>query len=119
MNKTLKGIPLGHRVLVKIEKIEETLEETSESGIVLAIKTKTDHEREQEAHVRAHVVDIGKTANRYLDSHDGTGEPEYKVGDLVLIGRYAGNIISDIYDKNETYRLVKDVDIHMLLIEED
>lgn len=117
MTKITKVKPLGHRVLVKLQKIEEQLEEKSESGIVLAIRTKSEVLREQDAHVRAFVVDIGKTANKYLDSHDGSGECEYKVGDMVLIGMYAGNIIPDVFDKNEVYRIIKDVDIHALIEE--
>lgn len=96
-------------------RLKETVKERevkSESGIILEIKKQRQIQTEQEATVDAYIIAIGSTANLYLDSHDGTGQPEYKVGDLVTIGKYAGRLIPDIFDEDSIYRLIKDIDIH-------
>ncbi len=103
--------PFGHLVLVRLKKVEQEKEVKSESGIILKIKKNEQLENEQAAHVDAYIVAIGKTANKYLDNHDGQGVPEYKVGDLVMIGKYAGRLVPDIFDEEEIYRLIKDIDV--------
>jgi co-chaperonin GroES (HSP10) len=111
--------PLGHRVLVRLKKKEQVKEVKSEFGIILEQKSNKALQTEQEATCDAYIVAIGSTANKYLDSHDGTGETEYKVGDLVVIGKYAGRLMPDIYDQEEIYRLIKDNDINARYIGEN
>lgn len=103
--------PLGHRVLVRLKKVELEKERKTAGGIIYDIKKNKELELERAAIVEAYVIAIGSTANKYLDSHDGTGEHEYQVGDLVNIGQYAGKYVPDIFDEDEIYRLVKDIDI--------
>lgn len=97
---------------MRLKKVEQVKEVVSEGGVILEIRKKKEMQTEQEATVDAYIVAIGKTANMYLDSHEGTGKPEYKVGDLVTIGKYAGRLMPDVFDDDEIYRLIKDIDIH-------
>ncbi|CAB4120971.1 GroES chaperonin family [uncultured Caudovirales phage] len=110
MAKLRDVAPLGHRILVKLKKLDEELEVLSPGGLIVEFKTKSDLEREQIAHIEAYVVEIGPTAGKYLDNHEGKGELGYGVGDLVLIGRYAGTDVPGI-EENEVYRLLKDNDV--------
>lgn len=93
--------------------MEQEKEVKTDWGFVTEIKKERQLDIEQEATCRAYVVSIGPTANKYLDSHDGTGECEYKVGDLVEIGKYAGRLVQGVFDTEEIYRLVKDIDLHV------
>jgi len=72
---------LGHRVL--LEMVSEVKEEKrSEGGIILAKEEKVYEEDSEIGIVRQ----IGATAYKDL----GEGEPWIKVGDRVMIARYAG-----------------------------
>lgn len=97
---------VGHRVLVKLKKIEKTKEIKSESGIVIELKTTEDLDLEQEAHVEAYIMDIGPQAWKAFDN----GEPWAELGDCILIAKYCGIQRKDIED-NEIYRLIRDDDV--------
>ena len=73
--------PVGHRVLVKPEKIEEKI------GSIVIAKATTD--KEQLAQVRGTVLDVGKDCWREFN------DPWCKIGDTVLYQRYAGMRVPD------------------------
>ena len=75
----MKVIPVGERILVKPDKIEET----TKSGLYLPTK------KEQEAQVVGEVLEVGADAYREYSS------PWCKKGDKVLYQRYAGMRIPD------------------------
>ena len=93
-------VPVGHRVLIKPDKIKNV----TDSGIML--NTPSQEEREQLASHRGVVVAIGSSA--YADQK----EPWCKIGDRVTYAKYAGLI----YKEKETadgleYRVINDLDV--------
>lgn len=97
--------PCGHRVVVKLKKVEET----TESGIVIA--TSTNLKREQYGVEEAYVTQIGKTAFLAFDD----GKPWCKIGDLVAITKYSGK---DYEDGDDIYRIINDEDVMAVLEDE-
>ncbi len=98
-------VPLGHRLLVKPQKIEEIDEAYAAAerlGLEIAGTEKT---REQAAVEKGVVVAIGTTAFK-----DFGGEPWCSVGDLVGFTRYGGRFIEDP-DSKEKYILLNDEDL--------
>ena len=91
--------PTGHRVLVKVTKVEEV----SQGGIIIP---KDVTKREQLGQDGGIVVEVGNTA--YSDQES----PWCKVGDYVKFGRYAGQLIrpKEASDGIE-YRVLNDLDI--------
>lgn len=89
--------PVGHRVLVLPEQIEET----TEAGIIL--HTASQRSREEMAQINGVVVALGTTA--YQDQP----EPWCKAGDKVIIGKYSG-LIYDGKD-GKKYRVINDLDV--------
>ena len=98
--------PCGHRVVVKLRKVEEK----TESGIVIA--TTTNLKREQYGVEEAYVTAVGKTAFKAFDD----GEPWCEVGDLVAITKYSGKDYEDP-ETGDIYRVINDEDI-MAILEE-
>lgn len=90
-------IPLGHRVLVLPDQIEEK----SAGGIVVSIAA--TKEREEMAQVRGVLIAIGPNA------WEEYGEPWAWIGDYVMFGKYAGAIVEG--NDGKKYRLVNDLDI--------
>ena len=91
--------PTGHRVLVKVTKVEEI----SQGGIIIP---KDVTKREQLGQDGGIVVEVGNTA--YSDQES----PWCKVGDYVKFGRYAGQLISPKEAKDGIeYRVLNDLDI--------
>lgn len=92
--------PVGHRLLV----MPEVIEEVSEGGIILGTHTQMD--RERLAQIRGYVVEVGSTA--YSDQPT----PWCKVGDLITFGKYSGLIYKgeETLDGNE-YRVINDLDV--------
>lgn len=92
--------PVGHRILIKPLSIEEI----TESGILLSVGVHAD--RERLAQIKGTVIEMGSTC--YSD------QPEAwcKVGDVVTFGKYSGLIYKgkDTLDEEE-YRVVNDLDI--------
>ena len=89
--------PKGHRVLIKPDAVEET----TESGIVLAVGTTA--ERERLAQLKGTIIELGSTA-----WHDQP-EPWANVGDRIIFGKYSG-LIYDGADEVE-YRIINDLDV--------
>lgn len=89
--------PLGHRVLV----LPEVVEETTSSGIIIA---KATTHKEQMAQIRALVIEVGPGA------WQDTTSPEWaKEGDTVLIGKYSGLVYEGKDSKD--YRVINDLDV--------
>ncbi len=105
--------PAGYRVLVKLKKIDQELEEVSEGGIITKVKTKDLRAQEQKGTQEAYVVDIGPTAWQAYD--DGT--PWAQIGDCVMICKYSGDDRHDI-EEDEVYRVINDRDIEAVFPEE-
>ena len=101
----MKIIPIGHRVLIKPDKIEEKI-----GSIYIA---KTVQEKEQQAQVSGVILGMGADCYREYDV------PWCKIGDKVLYQRYAGMKIPD--GKGgfiEDLLLLNDLDITGIIIDE-
>lgn len=102
----MRIVPVGHRVLIKPDKVEEV----TKGGIIIA---KQVVEKEQLAQATGTVVDIG------LDCWKEFAEPWAKIGDKVIYQRYAGMRIPD--GKGgfvEDVILLNDLDITGTILEE-
>jgi len=90
-------VPVGHRVLILPEQIEEA----TESGII--IHTAAQQDREALAQMYGTVVSMGSTA--YADQPNAW----CKVGDRVSFAKYSGLIYQGLDDKK--YRCISDLDV--------
>jgi co-chaperonin GroES (HSP10) len=106
MSITRNYRPCGHRVLVRLKKINEATEEKSKFGIVLAIKDKKYINREKMATCEAYVIRIGSQC--WTGYGDGSAWAE--VNDLVDIVKLSGQDHEDI-EESEIYRVINDVDV--------
>ncbi len=101
--------PTGYHILVKVEEVEET----TESGIVIA--TKTENKREQGGHDAGTVVAIGPTAYDGYAGCDGDTAQEraamwgFQVGDKVQFERYNGKLLD--LPGMENHRVIQDSNI--------
>lgn len=95
--------PVGDRVVVKINQMEEK----SEGGIILAGTTR---EKEQMAREEGIVLAVGAMCG----SDEGV---EYKIGDLVAFARYGGKHLGYDEEKNEI-RVMREIDILVVMEEE-
>ena len=92
--------PVGHRLLVLPEEVEET----SEGGIIIHVGGQKD--REQLAQIRGTVVAMGTTA------YDDQNDPWCKVGDFITFGKYSGLIYKGTETKDgKEYRVINDLDV--------
>lgn len=98
MLKMVYKDPVGHNVLVKLQKVEAT----TKSGIITALAT----DKQQRAVDFATVVKLGSQA--YKGFHDGTSW--VNEGDLVAIKRYSG-AVNDLTNHGDIYRIILDDDI--------
>ena len=91
MLKKTRLIPLGHRVLIKVDmtsnlgsdEVWDGENVTTKTGIIIAYDT--DKDKETKGARKGTVVDIGNTA---FDIYGKT--PWVKVGDIVFFKRYEG-----------------------------
>ena len=98
-------IPLGHRLLVKPEKLEDVdpmFAAAKRAGIQLM---ESDARKEQIAVDTGTVVLIGSTAFK-----DFGGEPWCNIGDKVAYTRYGGKLLKDPEDGIE-YIILNDEDL--------
>jgi chaperonin GroES len=91
-------LPCGHRVLVKIDEVEEK----TAGGIVLPKSTQSQQE---EAGIFGTIVAVGETAWK-----DFGGRSWACVGDRVMIAKYGGFIAQEP-DTAEKFRILNDEDI--------
>lgn len=103
----MKIRPVGHRILVKPDKVEKT----SKGGII--VQTETSLRLEQRAQVKATVLAVGPEAYKEFNS------PWCKEGDRILYQRHAGMRIPDS-DGNlsEDLILLNDLDVTGVVEEE-
>lgn len=109
----MKLIPLGHRILVKPQRVEDTdqlYKSAKAAGIELL---EYEIRKEQVAMDKGTVLDIGPTAFK-----DFGVEPWCQIGDLVAYARHGGKMIQDP-DSKEILLLLNDEDLICKLVEED
>ena len=95
-------IPCGHRVLVKIDEVEEKT-----TGGILIPKTVAD--KQEEAGIFGTVVAIGETAWKEFG-----GRAWAAVGERVMIARYGGFVAQEP-NTTEKFRILNDEDIVAVL----
>jgi len=105
MQNTSGISPVGHRVLVLPEEVEQT----TESGIVISFGSQSD--REALAQMYGQVIALGDTVWA-----DQPGEPWCSVGDRVSFAKYSGLMYEG--KDGKTYRVVNDLDIVAIVDEE-
>lgn len=105
--------PAGHRVLVKLKKIDEQKEVKSEGGLILEIKENKKIKAEKRATQEARIISLGPNAFKAFDD----GQPWCKEGDLAMICRYSGDDLEDIED-GEIYRIINDEDVQAIFVGE-
>ena len=101
-----KWIPAGYRIKVKLRPVSKEVEEKTESGLIVGIKTKKVVDQEQYANQIADVVAVGQSAWEGV----GDGKSWCKVDDVVLIARYAGQNRDD-EETGDIYSFINDQDI--------
>lgn len=96
----MKIVPLGERILIKPEPIEEI----SKGGIVVTVGD--NKKSEQAAQVRGTVLALGAQAYREYD------EPWCKVGDTILYQKYSGmRVPGDDGKLRDDLLILNDLDI--------
>jgi len=98
-------IPAGHRVLVKMQSLEEVDEQAArakKAGIYIPEESKRLEETRIDTGT---VVAVGKTAWA-----DFGGEAWCTVGDLIAYARHGGKRVTDPYTKEE-FLMLNDEDI--------
>jgi len=90
-------IPVGHRLVI----LPEVIEEVTKGGIIIAHETT---HKEQMAQIKAKVIAIGDGA-----WSDCTTPAWCEVGDTILIGKFSGLL----YDGEDglKYRVINDLDV--------
>jgi co-chaperonin GroES (HSP10) len=91
-------VPCGHRVLVKIDEVEEN----TNGGIFIP---KASAEKQEEAGIFGTLVAVGDTAWK-----DFGGRAWACVGDRVMIAKYGGFIAQESGDTTK-YRILNDEDL--------
>lgn len=89
--------PVGHRILILPEQVEEK----TEGGIIL--HTAAQKSREEMAQINGIVIDIGDT------SYNDQPSSWCSVGDKVIFGKYSGLIYDGVDGKK--YRIINDLDV--------
>lgn len=98
-------IPVGHRILIKPEKLEDidpAFAAAKRMGIVVE---SDERKREQAAVDKGFVISMGETAFQ-----DFGGTPWCAVGDKVGYTRYGGKLIKDP-ETEEEYIILNDEDV--------
>jgi co-chaperonin GroES (HSP10) len=103
MNKNIMNRhprPIGSYILVRLKRIDEEKEVKTDWGFIERIREDSQIKREQRGTKEAYIVAIGEDAPNELG-----GELGFKIGDLVLIAKYAGDDMDDVVD-GEIFRIV-------------
>lgn len=88
----------GYNLVVELHPTEKV----SAGGIILAKERVT---REQEASMRATVLDVGPDAFK-----DYSKKPWCKVGDTIIVQKYSG-VKTDMLNPEDLVRIIRDVDV--------
>jgi co-chaperonin GroES (HSP10) len=110
-------IPVGHRIVVKQEKLEEvdpTYKKATQAGILIA--DTLDKRREQLGLDKGTVVAIGPGAFVEFNNNQGLTEPWCNVGDRIAFAKYSGKNVEDP-DNNEVYMVLNDEDVVCIIRE--
>lgn len=105
--------PTGFRVLVKPDVLEEVDDRYKSAKAVGLLIAGQSVEREQEAVSTATILDIGPSAWRGFD--DGT--PWAKVGDRVVIAKFAGKVVKTV--EGTELRIINDEDVLSVIIKDN
>jgi len=108
---------LGDRILVKVKKdivdekfafnpLTRTYDEKSDSGVVIKCYNRQEIDNLRLGTQEAYVMQVGRNAYKSI----GDGHAWVKVGDLVTMNRWSGEVLPDIGD-GEIYRIVQDEDL--------
>lgn len=90
-------VPVGHFVLIEPEQVEET----TKSGIVVAVGK--DLDKEQMGQTDGIIVAVGD------DAWDDQASPFAQPGDRVVFGRYNGLLRKQ--PNGKSYRLISDLEV--------
>lgn len=101
--------PAGHRVLVWPIPSERK----TEGGILIPDEAA---KREDMAQIKAQVIAIGSGAFKTLPGYEADTDPWCKVGDIVLIAKFAGLYYNS--KSGQQYRVINDVDVVAVIGEE-
>lgn len=105
-------IPLGHRLLIKPQKLED-IDQAYKAARSAGIIIQESHEKLQQAAVdKGVVIAMGDTA-----FEDFGGIPWCFVGDLVAYARYGGKLITDPETK-EDFLILNDEDVICKIVKE-
>ena len=96
---------LGHRLIVKMKRIERK----TAGGI---IKPDALIDQEKAAETVGEIIDIGPTCWKNVD----TGEPWAEVGDTIVFAKYAGIVVIDP-ETGEEYYALNDQDVFLKFYE--
>lgn len=106
---------LLHYLIVELDEVAG--EKVSDGGIILA-ETREDKKREQSGMMLATVIDVGECCWQGFDNGSGEMVKACKVGDKVMLARYAGQEFpfddsapKDQQDYMKRIRLIKDDDV--------
>ena len=101
--------PLGGRVIVKPDNVEETdpLYKSAKAAGLTIWASDQEKKREEQAVVKGTVVSIGPMA---FQAPVGDGTPWVKVGDRVYYAKYAGKEVVDP-ETDVKYLLLNDEDL--------
>ncbi len=99
INYTTVPAPAGHRVVVKVDVVEE-----QSKGGIIKYATNDAIDREQEACISGQLVRIGPNAWKAYDD----GIPWAAIGDKITFAKFAG---VSLKINGEMYRIMNDEDV--------
>jgi co-chaperonin GroES (HSP10) len=109
----------GHKILIKPDPIEVEQELSKENSALAAMGFKVadvdgSKEREKKATTTGTLVAVGPMAWKAFDGEKEGWEPWAQIGEKVMFGRYAGDLITHPETKEE-YMLLNDEDLYLVL----
>lgn len=107
--------PVGHRIIVKPDPIEEKLKRDFGDGKMFEIVSDKKIERSIEIH--GTLVAVGDQAWKAFGK-DFTGEPWAHVGDRIMFSQHAGRFVTDP-ETGEDFLIMNDEDITAVITGED
>lgn len=120
---TLRIMPAGHKILIKVERPELTRKIKRDDGEEVELEIASDERLAQSGVDVAEIVEVGPTAWQAfrLVDHNGkevNGPPWAKKGDKVLYVASAGRFFKHPETGEDCYKIIQDEDIRAVLVEE-